>query len=413
MMGSTAPTALRRDARAAARAFVALCVGLVLGACGSETPRTEAADPPATAVQPAAEAPALAELVAEGQRVFRFETFGDEQLWTDTLRLDEVVEKSVDPTTALAVGLKVDADALPPGILETVDLKSPATTVALLEMNAVVGLQATIDADGRIARLGVTCALCHSTVDDSVMPGIGRRLDGWPNRDLNVGAIIALSPALPAEKKAVYESWGPGKYDPRYNLDGKSTPLVLPPAYGLADVERETYTAEGPISYWNAYVAVTQMGGQGNFSDPRLGIEIEHSPDLVGPRLDALRAYQHSLPTPPPPVGSFDAAVAERGRLLFDRSCASCHVNGSGTDNNDGGTLHPPTDTGVDGAYAARTASKAYRTTPLRGLWQHPPYFHDGSAATLADVVAHYDQVRGLGLTPEQHHELIEYLKSL
>ena len=410
---AAAPTALRRDARAAAWAFVALCVGLVLGACGAKYPRTEAADPPAPAIRPAAETPGPAELVAEGQRVFRFETFGDEQLWTDTLRLDEVVEKSVDPTTALAVGLKVDADALPPGILETVDLKSPATTVALLKMNAVVGLQATVDADGRIARLGVTCALCHSTVDDSVMPGIGRRLDGWPNRDLNVGAIIALSPALPAEKKAVYESWGPGKYDPRYNLDGKSTPLVLPPAYGLADVERETYTAEGPISYWNAYVAVTQMGGQGNFSDPRLGIDVEHSPDLVSPRLDALRAYQHSLPTPPPPVGSFDAAVAERGRLLFDRSCASCHVNGSGTDNNDGGKLHPPADTGVDGAYAARTASKAYRTTPLRGLWQHPPYFHDGSAATLADVVAHYDRVRGLGLTPEQHRELIEYLKSL
>jgi mono/diheme cytochrome c family protein len=349
--------------------------------------------------------------IAEGQRIFRFETFGDEQLWTDTLRLNEVVKKNVDPTTALKVGLKVDADVLPAGILEKVDLKSPATTIALLKMNAVGGLQATVDSNNHITRLGVTCALCHSTVDNSVMAGIGRRKDGWPNRDLNVGAIIALSPVLAADKKAVYQSWGPGKYDPRYNQDGKNTPLVLPPAYGLAQVKNETYTAEGPISYWNAYVAVTQMGGQGNFSDPRLGIDVKHSPDMVTSKLPALRAYQHSLPAPPPPAGSVDTAVAERGQVVFDRTCASCHVGGSGTDNN-GGALHPPADTGVDGAYAARTANKAYRTTPLRALWQHPPYFHDGSAATLADVVAHYNRVRRLGLTAEQQRDLVEYLKS-
>jgi mono/diheme cytochrome c family protein len=321
------------------------------------------------------------------------------------------VEKSVDPTTALKVGLKVDAEALPPGVLDKADLTSPATTVALLKMNAVVGLQATVDANNRITQLGVTCALCHSTVDNSVKPGIGRRLDGWPNRDLNVGAIIALSPALTADKKAVYNSWGPGKYDPRFNQDGKSTPLVLPPAYGLADVKNETYTAEGPISYWNAYVAVTQMGGQGNFSDPRLKIDVKHSPDLVTPKLPALRAYQHSIAAPAPPAGSFDAAGAGRGRVVFDQNCASCHVGGSGTDNNNG-KLHAPADTGVDGAYAARTASKAYRTTPLRALWQHPPYFHDGSAATLAAVVSHYDRVRKLKLTAEQQRDLVEYLKS-
>ena len=392
-------------------AFVALTTGLVASGCGSTSTPPSGSQPGATA-----EAPTTAEtspaLVAEGQKIFRFDTFGDEQVWTDTLRLHEVVERNVDPTTALKVGLKVDADALPPGILEKVDLKSPATTVALLKMNAVVGLQATVDADNHITRLGVTCALCHSTVDNSVMPGIGRRMDGWPNRDLNVGAIIALSPVLSADKKAVYQSWGPGKYDPRYNQDGKNTPLVLPPAYGLAQVTNETYTAEGPISYWNAYVAVTQMGGQGNFSDPRLGIDVKHSPDMVTSKLPALRAYQHSLPAPPPPGGSFDAAVAQRGRAVFDRTCASCHVGGSGTDNNSG-TLHPPADTGVDGAYAARTATKAYRTTPLRGLWQHAPYFHDGSAATLADVVAHYNRVRTLGLTAEQQRELVEYLKSL
>src|SRR5688500_3192910 len=371
--------------------------------CGTRKPAAEG-DRPAGDSSPA--------LVADGQRVFRFDTFGNERFWTDTLRLNEVVEKAVDPTTALKVGLKVDADVLPAGSLEKVDLKSPATTVELLKLNAVVGVQATVDSANHITRLGITCAFCHSTVDNSVMPGIGRRMDGWPNRDLNVGAIIALSPVLDAGKKAVYQSWGPGKYDPRYNHDGKSTPLVLPPAYGLAQITNETYTAEGPISYWNAYVAVTQMGGQGNFSDPRLGIDVKHSPDLVSSKLPALRAYQHSLPVPPPPAGSVDAAGAERGRSVFDRTCASCHVGGSGTDNNDG-KLHAPSETGMDGAYAARTANKAYRTTPLRALWQHAPYFHDGSAATLADVVAHYNRVRSLGLTTDQQRDLVEYLKSL
>jgi mono/diheme cytochrome c family protein len=284
--------------------------------------------------------------------------------------------------------------------------------VVLLKMNAVVGVQATVDADNRITQLGITCALCHSTVDNSVLPGIGKRMDGWPNRDLDVGTIVALSPALPADKKAVYQSWGPGKYDPRYNIDGKSTPLTIPPAYGLGEVENETYTAEGPISYWNAYVAVTQMHGRGNFSDPRLGIAVTHSPDMVTPKLAALRAYQHSLPAPLASPGSFDGVAAERGRALFGRACASCHVGGSGTDNN-AGILHRPAETGMDGAYAARTANKAYRTTPLRALWQHPPYFHDGRAATLADVVAHYNGVRMLGLTAEQQRELVEYLKSL
>ena len=308
----------------------------------------------------------------------------------------------------------MDADVLPAGMLQTADLRSPATTIALLKLNAVVGVKGTVvSKDGKdvLTRVGITCALCHSTVDDSVMPGIGRRLDGRPNTSLNPGAIIALSPALDAAKKAVYNSWGPGKYDPRFNQDGKNTPLVLPPAYGLAQVKNETYTAEGPISYWNAYVAVTQMGGQGNFSDPRLGIDVKHSPDMVTAKLPALRAYQHSLPAPPPPAGTVDTAIAERGRAVFDGACASCHVGGSGTDNNNG-TLHPPADTGVNAAYADRTANKAYRTTPLRALWQHAPYFHDASAATLADVVAHYNRVRTLGLTAEQQRDLVEYLKS-
>ena len=358
--------------------------------------------------------PAVAATSPSGQQIFRFDTFGDEQLWTDVLLMNHVVEASVDPVTALAVGLKVDADALPPGVLDGADLTSPATTVALLKLNAVVGVQASVDADNHITRLGVTCALCHSTVDDSVAPGIGHRKDGWPNHDLDPGRIIALSPAIPDAQKAIYNSWGPGKYDPRFNIDGLSTPLVIPPAYGLAKVDNETYTAEGPISYWNAYVAITQMGGHGNFSDPRLGIDIVQSPpDLVTPKLPALRDYQHSLPAPAAPAASFDPARARSGRAVFNRHCGTCHVGGDGTDNNNGGKLHDPAETGVDGAYAARTATKAYRTTPLRGLWQHAPYFHDGSAATLADVVAHYDAVRKLGLSTREQQDLVEYLKTL
>jgi mono/diheme cytochrome c family protein len=407
-----APRTFSPPALGASLTLAALIAGVTLVGCGTKNTPAEITTPPAaTEARTATTEQASPEMIADGQRIFRFDTFGDEQLWTDKLRMNDVVEKNVDPTTALKVGLKVDADVLPPGILEKVDLKSPATTVALLKMNAVVGLQATLDANDHITKLGVTCALCHSTVDDSVMPGIGRRKDGWPNRDLNVGAIIALSPALPADKKAVYNSWGPGKYDPRYNIDGKNTPLTLPPAYGLARVENETYTAEGPISYWNAYVAVTQMGGHGNFSDARLGIDVKHSPDMVTAKLPALRAYQHSLPSPPPPAASFDDAAAKRGNLVFNQACATCHVGGTGTDNNDG-KLHAPAETGVDGAYAARTANKAYRTTPLRGLWQHPPYFHDGSAATLADVVTHYNRARSLNLTAVQQRELVEYLKT-
>ena len=358
--------------------------------------------------------------LAEGQRVFRFETFNDEKFWTDTARMHEVVQKSVSPNTALSVGLKVDADAIPADVAAAikagqVDLNSPATTVTLLKLNAVVGLKGTVNTVGgrdTLVRLGVTCALCHSTVDNSFARGIGRRIDGAPNVDLNVGAIIALSPAITPAQKAVYSSWGPGKYDPRYNFDGRSTPLVLPPAYGLASIRNETFTAEGPISYWNAYVAITQMHGQGNFSDPRLRIDIRQSPDLVAPRLAALRAYQHSLQAPPPPAGSFDAVAAARGRMVFNSNCASCHVGGTGTDNN-AGVLHDPSETGMSAAYAMRTANKRYRTTPLRGLWQHPPYFHDGSAATLDAVVAHYNRVRRLGLSAAQQRDLVQYLKSL
>ena len=282
-----------------------------------------------------------------------------------------------------------------------VDLNDPATTVTLLKLNAVVGLKGTVttvNGKDTLMRVGITCALCHSTVDNSFAKGIGRRMDGWPNRDLNVGAIIALSPAITPAQKPSITPGVPASTTRATTSTARSTPLVLPPAYGLAAVKNEMYTAEGPISYWNAYVAVTQMHGHGNFSDPRLGIDVRQTPDMVGPKLPALRAYQHSLDAPAPPAGSFDAAAAARGLVVFNQSCATCHVGGNGTDNNSG-VLHAASETGMSEAYALRTANKKYRTTPLRGLWQHPPYFHDGSAASLADVVTHYNNVRQLKLS--------------
>ena len=359
---------------------------------------------------------------ASGEDIFRYDTFGDEQLWTDTLMMHEVIESSVDPLTAFSVGLKVDVDALPADLQQAlvdglVDLTDPATTVALLKLNAVLGVIGhveEIDGTDHLTSVGISCALCHSTVDDSLLPNIGHRLDGWPNVDLNPGAIIALSPALPDEVKAVYNSWGPGKYDPRFNIDGLSTPLVLPPAFGLEDVKKETYTGEGKISYWNKYVAVTQMGGQGTFIDNKLGIKIIQHPDLVKKKLKPLREYQFSLQTPPPPADSFDPAAAAAGEIVFNGAgeCATCHIPPLFTDINQN-VLHDAEDVGQDPAYAERTTTGKYRTTPLRALWQHPPYFHDGSAATLLDVVNHYDSHFELELSDQQKADLVEYLKSI
>jgi mono/diheme cytochrome c family protein len=363
--------------------------------------------------------------VARGQQIFRFDTFGDEIFWSDRLRMHEVVN-GVDPVTALAVGLKVDADALPPAVLAAlrdgrVDLKSPATTIALLKLGAVVGLQGRVEnvngAD-RVTRLGITCALCHSTVDDSFAPGIGRRLDGWPNRDLNPGAIIALSPALDAQSKAVLTSWGPGRFDPRNNVDGLSKPVVIPPAFGLRGVHSVTYTGDGSeLRYWNNYVAVVEMGGQGTFSDPRLNLSVTNgTQDLVSGKLAALQAYQLALAAPRAPTGSYDPVAAARGRQVFNGAgqCATCHSGPNFTDANE--RLHPPSDSMAEPespSWASRSATKQYRTTPLRALWQHAPYFHDGSAATLADVVRIYDTRRGLGLSAQQQADLVQYLRTL
>jgi mono/diheme cytochrome c family protein/cytochrome c5 len=367
-----------------------------------------------------------AALATQGRDIFRFETFGDEAKWTDTLRMHEVIAASVDPATALSVGLKVDAQALPQAVKDgiangTVDLKSPATTIALLKLDAVVGLKGTVETVAgvdRLQRVGITCALCHSTVDNSMAPGIGKRLDGWPNRDLNAGAIIALSPAVSASEKALLNAWGKGKYDPRHNIDGLNKPVVIPPAYGLADMHRITFTGDGDeIAYWNRYVAVTQMGGQGSFSDPRLPLSVTNgTQDLVSDKLEALQAYQLSLAAPAAPAGSFDTVAAARGKTVFEgkAQCASCHTGTLFTDANS--RLHPPADSVVEPetpSYAARSATKQYRTTPLKGLWQHPPYFHDGSAATAEDVARTYNAKRALGLTPQEIADLAQYMKSL
>jgi mono/diheme cytochrome c family protein len=371
----------------------------------------------------AAETPALQ---ASGRQIFRHDTFGDEIFWTDKLRMHEVVEQAVSPKVALSVGLKVDADVLPQAIKDgiangTVNLDSPATTVALIKLDAVVGIKGQVDnVNGvdRLTRVGVTCALCHSTVDNSFSAGIGKRLDAWPNRTLNPGAIIALSPALTAAQKAVYNSWGPGKYDPRFNIDGLNKPAVIPPAFGLDGIHKITFTGDGDeLAYWNRYVAVTQMGGQGSFSEPRLNISITNgTQDLVSSKLPALQAYQLSIASPPPPAGSFDAAAAARGQQLFagKARCASCHTGELFTDANS--RLHPPSDSMAEPevpSYAARSATKQYRTSPLRGVWQHAPYFHDGSAATLDQVVTVYNTRMVLGLTPQEIADVAQYLKSL
>ena len=363
-------------------------------------------------------------VVDEGKQIFRFETFGDETFWTDTLRLHEIVQQ-LPPATALAVGLKLDSDTLPPEVLQAiqagqVDLNDPATTVMLLKLGAVVGLRATVDADNHITQLGTTCALCHSTVDDRIAKGIGSRLDAWPNLELNPGAIIALSPALTPEQKAIYNSWGPGRFDPRINFDGLNGPVLIPPAYSLNGVHSITFTGDGPdLAYWNRYVGVTQMHGHGTFAEPRLGITVRNPPDLISDKLAALQAYQLSINAPKPAAGSFDAAAASRGRVVFTGAgkCSTCHMGTLLTDANI--RLHPPSEVvsepepnGAPSA-AARSATKSYRTTPLRALQRHPPYFHNGIAATLQAVVELYDSRQGLGLTAQQKADLVEYLKSL
>ena len=395
-----------------------LAMALSLGACAKHGAQD------AAALGDGVEQGSAGAMLAEGQRIFRYDTFGDETHWTNELQLHKVVNDKMQPVEALALGLKVDMDKLDLNKFIAHNPLAAGGTRELLRQDAVVGLKATFDANGDIATLGTTCALCHSTVDNAMLPGIGHRLDGWPNRDLNPGAIIAMSPTLSAEQKAVYESWGKGMYDPRYNQDKKNGPVVIPPAFGLKGVHPIIFTGDGQdISYWNRYVAVTQMGGHGTFTDPRIGdggVNVTNgTDDLVSSKLPALQAYQISLPSPLPPKSSFNAEAAQRGEKLFRGAagCAGCH---SGPLFTDAGTrLHDPSEVvsepeaaGVP-SYASRSATKKYRTTPLKGVWQHPPYFHNGSAKTLAAVVSTYNERKSLGLSKSDVDDVAEYLKSL
>jgi cytochrome c5 len=397
-------------------------------------------------------------LYAKGRTVFRNDTFGDQAFWGGQLQLQKAIEGAklggvgpgVSPKTALAVGLKVDANALPPSVVKAikagkVDLGSPKTTLALLKLNAVVGVKGFFNREGTLRSVGITCAVCHSTVNNSFAPGIGQRLDGWPNQDLNVGAIVSLAPNLtPVEKllgvdeatvKKVLASWGPGKFDAELFLDGKafqpngrSGATLIPPAFGLAGVNLHTWTGWGSITYWNAFVANLEMHGIGNFLDARLDNanqfpvaarngfgHVHHSRDLITPVLGALQYYQLGLPVPKPPRRSFNAAAARRGKALFDgrATCSTCHV--PPTFSAPGQNLVNPSQICTDSFQADRSPTHQYRISPLRGLFAHSKrgFYHDGRYKTLAAVVQHYNSCFNLHLTSRQQGDLVQYLKSL
>ncbi|PQO93607.1 hypothetical protein C5614_22730 [Massilia phosphatilytica] len=396
--------------------------------------------------------------IAQGRQIFRFDTFGDEVFWGDTIKLHQAIQGArfggvgpgVSPKTALAVGLKVDVDALPRAVVDRlksgkIDLDDPANTLALLKANAVVGVTGRFDANGRLRTMGVQCALCHSTVDDSLTHGIGHRLDGWANRDLNVGAIINLAPDLgavanllgtsEADVRTVFAAWGPGKFDAELLLDGKgfrpdgkSAATLIPPAFGLAGVNLHTWTGWGSVPHWNAFVANLEMHGRGTFYDPRLNDpaqfpvaarnnfgNVRSDPDLISPKLPALHFYQLAIVAPAPPAGSFNGKAALVGKRVFESKarCAGCHVAPTFTE--PGWNLHTAQEIGIDDFQANRAPDKRYRTAPLKGLWTHTKggFYHDGRFPTLLDVVNHYDGHFNLGLSDEEKAALVEYLKSI
>jgi hypothetical protein len=396
--------------------------------------------------------------LAAGRQTFRYDTFGDEAFWGGMLRLHDAIKGSrfggvgagVSPAAALAVGLKVDVDALPAALQQQlrhgkVNLGDPAVTLDLLRLDAVVGVTGFFDAKRNLTSIGIQCALCHSRVDDSFAPGIGHRLDGWANRDLDVGAIVGLSPDLgpvaavlgvdePTVRK-VLASWGPGRFDAELFLDGQAfrpdgltASTLIPPAFGLAGVNLHTWTGWGSVTHWNAFVANLEMHGKGTFYDPRLadaarfpvaarnGFDnVCNEPDLVSPKLPDLHFYQLAIPAPQPPAGSFDAAAAARGQVLFDGKarCATCHVPPTFTE--PGWNMHTAQEIGVDDFQANRAPDVRYRTSPLKGLWTHSKggFYHDGRFATLHDVVDHYNAHFALALTQNEERDLVEYLKSL
>ena len=397
-------------------------------------------------------------MVDQGRRVFRYDTFDDQTFWGDALHLHHAIEGAkfggvgagVSPKVALEVGLKVDVDALPAALIDQlkagqVNLDDPATTLALLKLNSVVGVTGFFNPDGSLKSMGIQCALCHSTVDNSFAPGIGHRLDGWANRDLNVGAIVSLAPNLQpfadllgvdqATVRKVLQSWGPGHFDAELALDGKpfrpdgkTAAVLIPPAFGLAGVNLHTWTGWGSVTYWNAFVANLEMHGKGNFFDPRLDDKaqfpvaakagfghVRNSPGLITPQLAALHFYQLAIPAPVPPAGSFNEEAAERGQAVFNGrgKCASCHVPPLYTE--PGWNMHTPSEVCVDSFQADRSPDKRYRTSPLNGLWTHTKggFYHDGRFPTLLDVVNHYDSCMNLGLSDGNKTDLVEFLKSL
>jgi len=397
-------------------------------------------------------------MMKEGQQVFRFDTFDDQTFWGDALRLHQAIEGTkfggvgpgLSPNAALSVGLKVDVDALPASLIEQlmqgkVNLDDPAVTLALLKLNSVVGVTGFFNPDGSLKSVGIQCAFCHSTVDNSLTQGIGHRLDGWANRDLNVGDIVSLAPNLQpfadllgadqATVRKVLQSWGTGHFDAELALDGKAfrpdgktSAVLIPPAFGLAGVNLHTWTGWGSVTYWNAFVANLEMHGKGTFYDPRLDNaaqfpvaakagfgHVKNTPDLITPRLAALHFYQLALPAPVPPKGSFDEDAAKRGEAVFNGSgmCSTCHVPPLYTE--PGWNMHTASEVCVDTFQADRAPDKRYRTSPLNGLWTHTKggFYHDGRFSTLLDVVNHYDSCLGLGLLDQDKSDIVEFLKSL
>jgi hypothetical protein len=417
------------------------------------------------------------QMLVDGRATFRFDTFGDEDFWGGQLQLHKAIEGArfggvgggVSPATALAVGLKVDADALPQSLVEqvakgNVDLNDPATTLALLKLNAVVGVTGFFNSDGSLKSVGIQCALCHSTVDKSFSaPGIpagavGKRLDGWPNRDLNVGAIISLSPNLQAiadflgiqdtptlkgvdAVRQVLMAWGPGKFDAElfvdgkgFRPDGKSAATLIPPAYGLPGFDLHTWTGWGSVTYWNAFVANLEMHGHGRFSDARLNnpdkfpvavrnhlfdVTIDPQNDRITSKLAALHTYQLSLQAPKPATSGFNFS-ASRGDELFSgkAKCATCHTEPLWTE--PGWNMHTASEVCVDDFQAKRSPDERYRTAPLAGLFFRQkdgvgPFYHDGRFRTLLDVINHYNDpgCMNLQLTEQEKNDLIQYLLTL
>jgi hypothetical protein len=421
--------------------------------------------------------------VLSGEQIFRFDTFGDQTFWGDTLKLHKAIEGAklggvgpgVSPKAALAVGLKVDVDALPRNLVEQIEkgrvnLNDPAVTLALLKLNAVVGVTGFFNDSGTLKSVGIQCALCHSTVDNSspalcfgqVTPNpgtgcIGHRLDGWANRDLNVGGIIALAPDLSAfadllstdqaNVRKVLNSWGPGKFDAELALDGKavnpqqvtdsvvtgtnvSGASLIPPAFGLGGVNLHTWIGWGSVPHWNAFVATLEMHGKGRFFDPRLNDasqfpiaaahgfgdlpHINPDDDRITSKLAALQLYQLSIPAPNSPV-PFDKEAAARGDELFSgkAGCNNCHVEPLWTE--PGWNLHPASDVCIDSFQADRGPDHRYRTSPIGALSTHSKggFYHDGRFADLNAVVNHYDKCMNLGLNDGEKGDLVQYLLSL